>query len=209
DLEYELNNGRYQEASRMNWEQFRGLYEQEYLSARRPKTQAHHRKVLDLFERLCRPARLRSITERTVSAFAAAMRKKPTWGRVGMAAQTIKVNLQALRTALSWAKGQKLIPECPAFPSVKGPRKKPQPVPADSFERLLGKAPEHNMRGFLLCGWLGGLRLAEAIALEWEETEEAPYVNFARRRIVLPAKFVKAVEDQWVPLDPVLQKALE
>ena len=27
DLEYELNNGRYQEASRMTWEHFRGLFE--------------------------------------------------------------------------------------------------------------------------------------------------------------------------------------
>jgi integrase len=43
--------------------------------------------------------------------------------------------------------------------------------------------------------------------LEWEETEEAPYLDLDRERIVFPAGFVKAVEDQWVPLDRELQEA--
>lgn len=65
------------------------------------------------------------------------------------------------------------------------------------------------MRAFLLCGWLAGLRLSEAFALEREETAKAPWVNWATDRIVLPAELVKAVEDQWVPLDPTLRQALE
>jgi integrase len=55
---------------------------------------------------------------------------------------------------------------------------------------------------------LGGLRLAEAAILEWEPTTEAPYLDLDGHRIVLPAEFVKAVEDQWVPLDPTLHTAL-
>jgi integrase len=113
-----------------------------------------------------------------------------------------------LRAALSWAARQKLIPSCPAFPEIKPPRKKPQPVAAESFERLLAKAPDHQTRTFLLSGWLAGLRLSEAHALEWEQTESAPWVDFRRGRIVLPAGFVKAVEDQWVPLDAELRAAL-
>jgi integrase len=65
------------------------------------------------------------------------------------------------------------------------------------------------MRTYLLCGWLAGLRLREAFYLEWETTETAPYLNVARNRIVLPAGFVKSVEDQWLPLDPALQEALD
>jgi integrase len=65
------------------------------------------------------------------------------------------------------------------------------------------------MRVYLLCGWLAGLRLSEALELEWEETNETPYIDFARRRIVLPGEFVKAVEDQWVPLDPRLAEELQ
>jgi integrase len=34
-------------------------------------------------------------------------------------------------------------------------------------------------------------------------------VDSGRDRVWLPAGFVKAVEDQWVPLDPVLREALE
>jgi integrase len=93
---------------------------------------------------------------------------------------------------------------------VKVPKKKPQPVPTESFEKLLAKAGDDlQLRAFLLCGWLAGLRLNEALALEWGESDRAPYLDAARKRIVFPAEVVKAVEDQWVPLDPKLWKALD
>src|SRR5262249_20051338 len=114
-----------------------------------------------------------------------------------------------LRAALRWAHGQRLIPRVPDFPRIKVPRKRPQPVPLESFERLLDKAPDLNMRAFLLTGWLAGLRLDEASRLEWEPTETAPYLDPDRGRIVLPAERVKAVEDQWVPLDPALWDVLQ
>jgi integrase len=209
DLEYELNHGRYQEACRLTWERFRELFEAEYVATRRLHTQSNYCVTLDTFEAICQPARLRSISERTISRFAAGLRERECRGRTGAQPSTIKVRLQFLHTALSWAVDQKMLPAVPKFPSIKVPRKKPQPVPAESFERLLDKAPDDNMRAYLLCGWLAGLRLSEAALLEWEETQEAPWVNLARDRIVLPAGFVKAVEDQWVPLDPVLRAALE
>jgi integrase len=209
DLEYELSHGQYQEASRMTWERFRELFEAEYLPNLRPGTRKRYAHTLDLFEQLSRPARLRSVGERTVSAFAAALRQKDTSGRAGLNASTIRVTLQYLRTALNWAADQKLIPACPRFPAVKVPRKRPQPVPAESFERLLDKAPNDNTRAFLLCGWLAGLRLSEAAALEWAEVEKAPYLDLVLDRIILPAAIVKSVEDQWVPLDPALRQALE
>jgi integrase len=65
------------------------------------------------------------------------------------------------------------------------------------------------MRAFLLCGWLAGLRLNEAFELEREQTDLAPWVDFGRRRIWLPAAFTKAVADQWIPLDAALSTALE
>jgi integrase len=209
DLEYELAHGRYQEASRMSWERFRELFEAEYLPHCRPNTRDNYHETFNLFERLCPVARLRSVTERTISAFAAALKQQPGYGGEPMKPSTIKVRLQFLHTALQWAADQKLIPACPRFPAVKVPKKKPQPVPAESFERLVAKAPDAQTRAFLLCGWLAGLRLNEALALEWEPCDGAPHLDVARNRIVLPARFVKAVEDQWVPLDPVLREALE
>jgi integrase len=211
DLEYELNHGTYQEVSRMKWEHFRELFEDEYVSARRPNTRRNYSAVFDLFERLCRPGTLRSVTERTISQFATALRREPgrARGSTGQMPATVRQRLALLRTALKWAVRQKLMPELPDFPAVKVPRKKPQPVPAESFERLLAKAPDANMRAYLLAGWLGGLRLHEAAALEWEPTGKAPYLDLPRDRVVFPAEFVKADEDQWVPLDPALRQVLE
>jgi integrase len=103
---------------------------------------------------------------------------------------------------------QKLMQAVPHFPSVKVPRKKPQAVPVELFERILEKAPTQQWQVYLMCGWYAGLRLEEARLLELEETDLVPYVSLDRDRIILPAGFVKGVEDQWVPLDPVLKEAL-
>jgi integrase len=210
DLEADLNNGRYQEASRMTWERFRQLFEAEYVAPLREGTRLLYGQTLDLFEALVAPQSLRAISERTVSRFAAALRQKPNAGKEpGLAPITIKRHLQFLRTALNWAVGQKLLPARPRFPSVKVPRRKPQPVPAESFEKMADRAPDAQTRAFLLCGWLAGLRLAEAYTLSWEPAEESPYLDLDRDRIILPAGFVKSVEDQWLPLDAELREALE
>jgi integrase len=209
DHEYELNHGLYQEASRMTWERFRELFEAEFVAARRANTRHNYAATLDSFERLAAPRTVRSITERTVSAFAAALRKEPG-RRAGetMAASTIKIRMQFLRTALRWAASQKLIPAAPRFPGVKVPKRRPQPVPAEAFEMMLARTDDRHLRAFLLCGWLAGLRLAEAIALEWEETDKAPWLDLAADRIRFPAGMVKADEDQWVPLDAELRQVL-
>jgi integrase len=211
DLEADLNNDRYQEASRMTWERFRELFEAEYVAGQRENTRLNQQATLNLFERICNPKTLRGITERTLSLFVAGMRKAPgrRLGTTGMMASTIKTRLQFLHVALGWAVGQKLLARVPTFPEVKVPRKKPRPVPTEAFEKLLDKAPDAMMRAYLLTGWLAGLRRGEAFDLEWEETRAAPYLDLERNRIVLPAEYVKAVEDQWVTLDPHLREVLE
>lgn len=209
ELEYELNHGLHKEASRMSWETFRELYEAEYVAGLRSSTRSGYEDTLDQFEALCNLTSLRAINERTVSGFATALRNMPTRGRDGQKASTIHLRLSLLKTTLRWAVDQGLLPKCPKFPRIDVPEKLPQPVPAESFERIFQKAEnDPEMQAFLLCGWLAGLRLAEAYDLEWEETEDAPYVDLARNRIVLPAAIVKGKSDQWVPLDPVLREAL-
>src|SRR5262245_55860582 len=74
DLESDLNNGRYREASRMTWERFRELFEAEYVAALRENTRKNYTKALDQFEAACNPRAVGKITVRTVSAFAAALR---------------------------------------------------------------------------------------------------------------------------------------
>jgi integrase len=210
DHECDLNNGRYQEPSKLDWERFRQLFEAEYLAGLRASTREKYTAVLDVFEQIMNPTKLRAVTERTLSQFVKGMRerKQPCNGKVGLAPMTMKNYLVALKTALGWAVSQKLIPALPTFPTVRVPKKKPQPVPGESFEKLLQKAPDALWRAYLLCGWWGGLRLSEARHLRWESSEEWPWVDFEGNRIVLPAVFAKSAEDQWVPLHPVLRQAL-
>jgi integrase len=209
DLEYELTHGKYQAASRMTWERFRELFEAEYLTGVRKNTQLSYGATFDLFERLVSPNALGRITERTLSAFAAQMRKEPGKSGDGMMASTIKIRLQCIRSALSWAVDQNILPKVPKFPIIRVPKKRPQPVPAELFERLVNKADSPTMRAYLLAGWLAGLRLNEAYCLEWEQTNEAPYLDLDNDRIILPAEIVKGAADSWVPLDPVLRQAVE
>jgi integrase len=208
DLSYELSHGKYQEASRMSWDRFRELFEQEYVSGLRPRTRLCYRKVLNLFEEVCHPTKLRAVSERTLSTFLAGMRQRVVRGRVGMMPSTMFVYLQYLGGALAWAVEQRLLPERPRLPTVKVPKKKPQPVPAEAFERLVAAAPDEQMRAFLLCGWLAGLRLNEAVTLAWQAVLDAPYLDLARGRIVLPAEFSKGTQDDWLPLHPLLREVL-
>lgn len=208
DLEYELNHGLANDPARLAWKQFRTIFEAEYLPNVRIGTRAVYRATLDHFEAICRPAAIRAIGERTLSVFVAGLRQCPGKGGRLMAASTIQVRLQFLHAVLAWAAEQKLLARVPQFPTIKVPRKKPQPVPAESFERLLAKATDDQLRALLLCGWLAGLRLGEALALEWEESAIAPWLDLARGRIIFPAEGVKGGEDQWVGLDPDLCGAL-
>jgi integrase len=209
DLEYELNHGKYQEASKLDWARFREMFDLEYAALLRPASREKLASVLDVFDQIVKPAKLRTISERTISLFVKGMReRKQPNGRIGLAPITMKNYLIGLKTALGWAAEQKLIPSLPKFPSIRVPRKKPQPVPSEAFEKLLEKAAGPLWRSFLLCGWYAGLRLSEARRLRWQASEKLPWVDFEANRIVLPAEFAKSAEDQWVPLHPVLRQAL-
>jgi integrase len=151
---------------------------------------------------------LRNVTERALGDFLVGMRHRKARGKVGLAAWTIRNYLVALKTALTWVADQKLVPAVPKFPDIKVPKFKPQPVPAEAFEKLLDKAPDARWRASLLCGWFEGLRLAEAYALRRTRSTDFPWLDVNNDRIILPATFAKSDEDQWLPLHPLVREAL-
>src|SRR5262249_37639413 len=160
---------------------FREMFEAEYLTGLRPRTREKYDCVLTVFEQIVNPAKLRSVNERTLSLFVKGMRERELAThktKIGLAPMTMKNYLVCLKAALSWAVEQKLLPALPNFPTIKVPKKKPQPIPAESFERLLTKAPDDVWRAYLLCGWWAGLRLSEARELRWEASEEWPWLDF-------------------------------
>jgi integrase len=210
DLEYALNHGMYSGTGNVPWEQFRHVFEAEYAAGLRDRSREKFGTVFDVFEATCHPKQLGRITERTLSAFVVKLRtRRRPGGKVGLAPITIKNYLISLKTALGWAVKQKMIGAVPEFPHVPVPKKKPQPVPAEAFERLLAVAPDDHWRAFLLCGWWGGLRLSEVLHLRRRRNDRLPWLDLEGGRIVLPAEFAKSAEDQWVPLHPTLRDALE
>lgn len=209
DLEYELRHDKYQEASKLDWDKFRRMFEDEYIAALRPRSREKYGTAFDVFEQIMKPSKLGGITERTISAFARGMReRKLRGGKVGLAPITIRNYLINLKTGLAWAVAQKMMASLPAFPKIKVPKTKPSPIPAEAFEKLLAKTPDSLWRAYLLCGWWAGLRLSEALQLRWEPSEEWPWIDFEGNRVKLPAAFAKNGKEQSVPLHPVLRQSL-
>jgi integrase len=121
----------------------------------------------------------------------------------------VLLDLVNLHTALKWAVDNRYLPAVPTFPTVKVPKRKPKPIDPMDFAKLLAVAPSDAWRAYLLCAWLGGLRLSEAANLRRHPSEEYPWLDLPGDRIWLPAKFTKVAEDQWIPLHPDLRRALE
>ncbi len=211
DLEYRLNNGLHVEAVRTGWEAFREAFELEYVSGLRENTRLGYAATFDLFERLCVPVTLANVTARTLSQFVAALRQLPG-RRKGSSyqASTINLRLDHMAAALTWGVSQGMLASLPELPTVKVPRRIPQPVPREWVDRLLLEAGDDlQMRAYILCAWLAGLRRNEAYHLSWEPSDDCPWISRERRKIIFPAASVKAGDDQWVPLDVQLQAALD
>jgi integrase len=204
DWEYELNHGLASEPSKMLWERFRELYEDEKLAGAREATRKKAGYVFDSFEELARPRTLGRVTERTLSGYAAKLREG------GMKAATIQGHLAYLRAALRWAADQKLIPVAPKVVMPKVPKKKIiRKIVAEEFERLVAIAPDDGWAAFICTGWYTGMRRNEMLDLTWHSDGGTPWVDFAQARIWIPAAYNKSDADQWVPLHPQLAEILQ
>lgn len=208
DLEYELSHGLHAEPGRMGWEAFRATFEDEYLSGKRPNTRKGYAATFNLFEEICRPGLLANITARTVSQFAAAMRKLPGKDGSPFKPATLTIRLTQLGSALAWAVRQGMLGAVPEFPEVAMPKKRPQPVPPEHVERVLTLTNDPAMTAYILCGWEAGMRRDEAYSLQWE-AGPAPWLDLERNRIWFPAESAKGKEDQWLPITARLRTALE
>jgi integrase len=203
DLEYELNNGLYSEPSKMPWDTFQRLYENEKLAGARPNTRKKAASVFASFAALIKPKALGVITERTISHYTAQLRAK------GFQPATIQGHLAYLRAALRWAADQKFILTAPKVIMPKGPKKKHvRKIVAEEFERLLEKAPTPHWHAFMATAWYTGMRRNEMLDLTWENPT-MPRVDFSEAKVWIPAAYNKSDEDQWVPLHPQLADILK
>ena len=203
DKEYELNHGLHSEPSKMPWETFRDLYEDEKLAGLRANSRKKAAWVFDAFEEKAHPRTLGDVGERMLSKYATALRSE------GRTPATIQGHLAYIRAALRWAADQKLIPAAPKVVMPKVPKKRNiRKIVLEQFERLLEKAPNVHWRLFMLVAWYTGMRRCEILDLTWDN-EKMPRVDFRERKVWLPAAYNKSDEDQWLPLHPELIDALQ
>jgi integrase len=203
DLEYELNHGINSEPSKMPWETFRQLYEEEKLAGSREATRKKAGYVFDSFAELARPRTLGTVSERTISKYAVSLREK------GYKPATIQGHLAYLRAALRWAADQKFIPMAPKVVMPKVPKKKIiRKIVAEEFERLTAKAPTAHWQAFIATAWFTGMRRNEMLDLTWGNPD-MPRIDFAENRIWIPAAYNKSDADQWLPMHPELVEILQ
>ena len=169
----ELNTGRYVPASRLTWADFRKRVDAEKLAAMPESTQVAYRVALDHLQRLADPDRVTKLTPQVLSRFQAEARKQ------GMKATTLARHLRHIKAALRWGERQGLLAKAPAIEMPKLPKgqslAKHRPVTTEEFERLLLATPrvrKHDApqwRRLLRGLWFSGLRLSEALALDWND----------------------------------------
>jgi integrase len=173
ELEKELQAGRYAAPSRITWQEFRDRCDTEKLGGMPASSQVAYTVALNHLGRVVAPDRLCKLTAPVISRFIADLRKE------GMKPTTIARHLRHIKACLRWAERQGMMSKAPAIEMpklVKGQSfMKGRPVTTEEYERLLLAVPKVRPQDAelwqqLLTGlFLSGLRLSEALTLDWEE----------------------------------------
>lgn len=196
ELEYELNHGLHVEPSKVTWERFVELFEEEHLGGLRPRSAEKYVEVLDSFEKAMSPTRLSDVTDRTLSRYVVALRER------GASPATVQTHLVHMKAALSWGVEQKFLIEMPKVPRVNVPDKLPHKISDEDFRKLLDACPSDMWRAFLLAAWYTGMRRNELLAMTWFD------VDFEGERITVQAETSKGKRDDWIPMHSELATLL-
>lgn len=207
--EAELREGRYQKPNKVTWEALRERYTSAVLPGLATATTITYEATWNVFERLCNPHKLASVTTSTISTFVMKLRDE------GLSDATIARHLRALRVITRWAHGEGMLASVPKFsmpPRAKGSKKAKGRAPtAEEFERMLSVVPKvvENVAApswqFYLRGlWLSGLRLSESLTLRWDDALDAIVVELGGRRpfFRIPAEVEKGNQDRLLPMTP-------
>ena len=141
-----------------------------------------------------------------MSRFQAEARKE------GMKATTLARHLRHIKAGLRWGERQGLMVKAPAIEMPKLPKgqslAKHRPVTAEEFDRLLLAVPKvrpHDAPAWerLLRGlWLSGLRLGEAVALDWNDGPFVLDTTGKHPTFRIEAEGQKSRRSEVVPLTP-------
>lgn len=188
------------------WDVFRQRFEDEHLARLARSSRENYRSALNHFERLVgRPRQMSSITPSVLSQFRAELSK-----HMG-SEETVHKTLRHLRSAFNWAAKVGLIDRAPAvsIPTLRQSARG-RALSTVEFVHMLRAADatgDQRLRDLLLCLWLTGLRLSEAIQLartppvQLDDSGRFPAIRFS-------ADGHKARRSEVVPLTPAASRFL-
>lgn len=214
--ESELRAGKYAKPSRMTWEAFRDYYSTNILPGLAANSIATYDATFNVFEKLCRPAKLGDVTTQRVTLFVTELRKE------SKAEATIARHLRHLKAAMRWAHREGLLTVLPTFTMpkrVKGAKvMRGRPITGEEFDRMIDAVPAvvenaaaESWRFYLRVLWASGLRLTESLTLRWDDAPGAIVVDLSGRRPMLriPAAAQKSGRDEVLPMTPEMTELLQ
>ncbi len=206
--ESELREGRYRNASKITWDEFRLKYEAEVLPSLAAATDTKISGVFNAVEKYLSPGLQRSVTAERLSYLQSKLRE------AGRADNTIKSCMAHLVASIRWAVGVGLLHAAPKVqmpkPAKGAKMMKGRPITGEEFDHMLAKCEavvgaeraaswQHYLRG-LYCS---GLRLAESLELCWDQDNRL-CVDLSGKRPMLriPAALEKGNQDRLLPMAP-------
>jgi integrase len=172
-LEKAIADGQVVNSPRMPWKDFALLYTEAELPGKSLKTGGNVATVFNHLERIIHPQRLADINESALLHWQQTLRAE------GKRESSLASYRATLRAILAWAVRQKFIPRLPEFPDKPKVAKGESPakcraVTREEAERMLaktagvvGKPAARSWRRLLIGLWWSGLRLGEAVVLDW------------------------------------------
>jgi len=204
--EAELRDGRYQKRQRISWPDFRDRYDVDVLDGLKESTAENYSATLNVFERTVAPQKLADCTTTKLTAFVTLLRNQH------LAPATVARHLRQLKVAFRWAHRQGLLVKLPEFDRIKQSKgARGRAVSGEEFDRMLASVPKVVGRAaaaswdFYLRGLdASGLRLAESLALRWDDAPGAIVLDYSGRHPMLriPAEAEKGDTHRLLPLAP-------
>ncbi len=193
------------DSQRMTWKAFRSRYEIDHLSTlKRPGC---FKSAAAKMEAMIKPHYLDELDAARMKQWRQKMLA------AGMPATSVASYLKHVRASLGWAEENGYIKVAPRVRTGTTAKMKGRPLTAEEFERMLRVTPQVKPIGKLnapawrrlLNGlWLMGLRLQEAIDMDWDDPNSIRPVRLDTERplICFPGEEQKNGKDQLVPLTP-------
>lgn len=185
----------------MPWGMFVDLYTERHLSTLRDSAAKAALSSLTIFERIARPRTIGDVTTSLITDWLTAYRREVA------SEQTVRSRLGAIKAALNWAADVGVISQAPHVPrqrkSGRRSGSKGRAVDTAEFAAMLRAAPCRQWRRNLRCLWLSGLRLGEAINLDWCDPD-AIHVDLdgATPWLIVPGDRNKDGDDHRLPITP-------